>query len=255
MNITLGRRIYWVLALVGLLALAGAAVAMTSGVTSAGAASSARSPQQINPANFVSEVDNEFFPLEPGTTFFYEGTKEGVPTSNETHVTHDTERILGVKTTVVHDQAYEDGVLVEDTIDWYAQDKAGNVWYFGEDTKELDEDGNVISTEGTWKAGVDGARPGIVMEANPRVGDRYQQEFAPGVAEDMARVLSLRKSACVPYDCLDDLLLTKEWSPLDPGVVEHKYYAEGVGFVLGVVVKGGDERSALVRITTDSRDD
>ena len=163
MHVALKRRVYWVLAVVALLALGGAGLAMTSGVTSAGSRGPARSPGQINPANFVKEVDNEFFPLEPGTTFYYEGTTDGVPTNNVTYVTHDTKRILGVKTTVVHDRAYEDGVLVEDTFDWYAQDRAGNVWYFGEDTKELDEDGNVISTEGSWKAGVDGAQPGIIV--------------------------------------------------------------------------------------------
>ncbi len=251
MSINPARRMYRVLALFALLALAGAALALTSGVTSAGGLGRARSTGQIDPSNFVREVDNQFFPLDPGTTFYYEGEKDGTPTTNVTHVTHQTKRILGVRTTVVHDQAYEDGVLVEDTIDWYAQDKAGNVWYFGEDTKELDPDGNVISTEGTWKAGVDGAEPGIVMEAHPRVGDRYQQEFATGVAEDMAKVLSLHRSACVSYGCFHDLLLTKEWTPLEPGVVEHKYYAEGVGFILGVMVKGGDERTELVRVTTD----
>ena len=252
MRMTLGRRVSWVLALAALLAVAGAAVVMTSGVTSAGGRGPAQSRRHISPANFVSEVDNEFFPLKPGTTFFYEGEKDGVPTTNETYVTHDTEQILGVTTTVVHDRAFENGVLAEDTFDWYAQDKAGNVWYFGEDTKELDPDGNVISTEGSWEAGVDGAQPGIIMEANPRVGDRYQQEFAPDVAEDMARVLSLHKSACVPYGCFDDLLLTKEWTPLERGVVERKYYAEDVGFILGVMVTGGDERTELVRVTTES---
>lgn len=210
-------------------------------------------PVDINPADFVGEVDNKFFPLPPGTTFFYEGTKDGVPGSNETNVTRDIKQILGVNCTVVHDRGFENGVLVEDTFDWYAQDKAGNVWYFGEDTKELDANGNVISTEGSWEAGVNGAQPGIVMEANPRVGDHYFQEVAPGVAEDEAQVRSLDKSTCVPYGCFDDLLLTKEWTQLDKGVVDHKYYAEDVGFILGVMVKGGEERTELVRITTQKR--
>jgi hypothetical protein len=203
-----------------------------------------------DPGNFVSKVDNRFFPLQPGTTFFYEGDEEGAPTTNKTFVTHDTKQIQGVDTTVVRDRAFKRGVLVEDTFDWYAQDKDGNVCYFGEDTKELDKQGNVISTEGSWEAGVDGAEPGLVMEAKPRVGDTYQQEFAPGVAEDMAKVLSLDKSTCVPYRCFDNLLLTKEWTPLEPGVAEHKYYAKGVGFVRGVMVTGGKEHTELVRITT-----
>jgi hypothetical protein len=209
----------------------------------------------IDPANFVRRVTNDFFPLKPGTTFYYEGTKEGVSTSDTVYVTDNTKTILGVKCTVVHDQSFEEGVLVEDTIDWYAQDRAGNVWYFGEDTKELDPSGNVISTEGSWEAGVDGAKPGIVMEAHPQVGDRYYQEFARGEAEDQAQVLSLDESVCVSYGCFDQVLLTKEWTRLDPGVVEDKYYAEDVGFIRSEMVKGGEERSELVRIAKPSGDD
>jgi len=205
----------------------------------------------IDPRDFVREVDNRFFPLKPGTTFFYEGMEDGVPMSNEFHVTHQIKRILGVTTTVVHDLAYENGVLVEDTFDWFVQDVAGNVWYFGEDTKELDPDGNVISTAGSWEAGVDGAMPGIIMLAHPHLGDRYRQEFAPGIAEDTAQVISLDKSACVRYGCFEDLLLTKEWTPLQRGVLDRKYYAEGIGFILGVMVAGGDERTELVHITME----
>jgi hypothetical protein len=217
-------------------------------------AQAAPQEEPIDPSNFVSKVDNPFFPLTPGTTFFYEEKENGVPAgSNTVFVTHDTKKILDVDTIVVHDQVFdENGKLVEDTFDWFAQDKDGNVWYFGEDSKELDpETGEVISTEGSWEAGVDGAEPGIIMEANPQVGDRYHQEEARGVAEDQARELSLDESACVPYGCFDNLLLTKEWSRLEPGVVEHKYYAKGVGFILGVMVKGGDERTELVNITTE----
>jgi hypothetical protein len=226
--------------------------AMTA--TAAAKPQATRPAADINPANFVSEVTNPFFPLKPGTTFYYEGTTEGVPNNNITAVTHETKQILGVTCTVVHDQAFEEGVLVEDTFDWYAQDKDGNVWYFGEDSKELDEDGNVISTEGSWEAGVDGAQPGIIMKAHPKVGDRYQQELAPGVAEDMAQVIRLQdEEVCVRYGCFEDdeVLLTKEWTPLERGVVEEKYYAEDVGFILGVMVKGGDERTELVSITTE----
>jgi hypothetical protein len=202
------------------------------------------------PDNFVSKVDNKFFPLEPGTTFFYKGEEEGVPSSNKVFVTHKTKEILGVNTTVVHDRVFKKGVLAEDTFDWYAQDKDGNVCYMGEDSKELDKNGNVISTEGSWEAGKNGAQPGIIMEAHPKMGDTYQQEFSSGVAEDMAKVLSLDKSTCVPYGCLHHLLLTKEWTPLEPGVAEHKYYAKDVGFIRGVTVTGGKEHTELVRITT-----
>jgi hypothetical protein len=205
-------------------------------------------PLEIDPDNFVSEVNNPYFPLEPGTTFIYRGETEGAPTRDEMTVTQDTKEILGVTTTVVHHRSYEDGVLIEDTFDWFAQDVDGNVWYFGEDTKELDENGNVISTEGSWEAGVNGAQPGIVMLADPKKGDRYQQEFLPGVAEDRAQVLGFKESLCVRYGCFEDVLVTKEWSPLEKGVVENKYYAKGVGFILSVMVKGGDEQTELVRI-------
>jgi len=202
-------------------------------------------------AGFVSEVINPYFPLHPGTTFHYAGETDGVPSTDDMEVTHTTKVIAGVTCTEVHDRVYTDGVLSEDTLDWYAQDDAGNVWYFGEDTKELDPDGNVTSTEGTWQAGVDGARQGIIMEASPHVGDKYQQEFSLGVAQDNAQVMSLDKSACVRYGCFDDLLLTKEWSPLEKGVVEQKLYALGIGNIRVEVVKGGDERSELVSITSD----
>ena len=211
----------------------------------------------IDPGNFVRYVTNPFFPLKPGTTFYYKGEKDGVPTSDTMLVTDQTKLILGVACTIVHHQSFEDGVLIEDTFDWYAQDKDGNVWYFGEDTKEVDENGNVITTEGSWEAGVDGAQPGIIMEAHPKVGDRYQQEFAPGVAEDMAQVIrSKDDEVCVKVGCFEDdeLVLTKEWTPLEPGVVEEKYYAEDVGFIKGVMVKGGDERTELVRITPKPKD-
>ena len=211
--------------------------------------SSAKNPLlEIDPDNFVSQVDNSYFPLEPGTTFIYRGETEGVPTRNETYVTYDTKVILGVTCTVVRDQAFEEGVLVEETFDWFVQDVDGNVWYFGEDTKELDENGNVISTEGSWEAGVDGAQAGIIMLADPKKGDRYQQELAPGVAEDMAQVLGFEESLCVRYGCFEHVLVTKEWSPLEKGVVEHKYYAKGVGFIFGVMVKGGEEQTELVRV-------
>ena len=207
-----------------------------------------RPQSQIDPNNFVSQVDNPYFPLTPGTTLIYRGETEGVPTRNETYVTYDTKVILGVTTIVVHDQAFDKGVLVEDTFDWYAQDVDGNVWYFGEDTKELDENGNVISTEGSWEAGVNGAEPGIVMLADPKKGDRYQQEFATDIAEDMAQVIGFEASFCVRYGCFEDVLVTKEWTPLERGVVENKYYAKGVGFIFGVMVKGGDEQTELVRV-------
>jgi len=204
--------------------------------------------QGMDPDDFVSEVDNPYFPLTPGTTFIYAGETDGVPTSDEMTVKHQTKQILGVAITVVHHLSYEDGVLVEDTLDWFAQDVDGNVWYFGEDTKELDEDGNVVSTEGSWEAGVDGAQAGIIMPADPKKGDKYQQESAPDIAEDMAQIVGFEDSLCVSYGCFENVLVTKEWSPLEKQVVENKYYAEGVGFIFGDMVKGGDEQSELVEV-------
>src|SRR6266540_5923114 len=229
-------------------ALATIGLAILFATVSIAAISTHRVHRQLDPGNFVSVIDNPYFPLTPGTTFVYRGETDGVPIRNTTYVTYETKIILGITCTVVHDQAFERGVLVEDTFDWYAQDVDGNVWYFGEDTKELDENGNVISTEGSWEAGVDGAEPGIIMEANPQVGDRYQQEFAAGVAEDMAQVIGFEDTFCVRYGCFEDVLVTKEWTPLERGVVENKYYAPGVGFIYGVMVKGGDEQTELVRV-------
>jgi hypothetical protein len=225
-----------------------AAVLLLAGTVSAPSFVSGANPQ-FDPDNFVQGVDNPFFPLVPGTTYFYEGESEGVPTSTITEVTNQTKQILGVTTIVVHDRNFEDGVLIEETFDWYAQDKQGNVWYLGEDSRELDENGNVISTEGSWEAGVDGAKAGIIMLADPKKGDRYSQEVAPGVAEDMAQVIALDASVCVPYDCFEGVLATKEWTPLERGIIERKFYAEGVGFIYGVMTKGGDEFTELVDIT------
>jgi hypothetical protein len=199
-------------------------------------------------ASFVSAVDNPFFPLPPGTTYSFSGVQDGVPTSDVMHVNRKTKEILGVDCTEVHDQAFENGVLVEDTLDWYAQDVDGSVWYFGEDTKELDAAGNVVSTEGSWQAGVNGAQPGVIMEASPQVGDLYFQEFSEGVAEDVAEVVSLDGSTCVAYGCFDGVLVTREWSPLEPNVVEEKSYASGIGFIRAETIKGGDEIEELVAI-------
>ena len=203
----------------------------------------------IDPADFVAEIDNPFFPLTPSTTFIYLGeTPEGTE-HNEVVVTKETKEILGVTTVVVWDKVWLDDELIEETYDWYAQDKEGNVWYFGEDSKEY-EDNVVVSTAGSWEAGVDGAQPGIIMEANPQVGDSYRQEYYQGEAEDMAEVLSLNETASVQYDYFTDCLMTKEWTPLEPGVTAHKYYAPGVGFVMEVGVEGGSERLKLIDIKT-----
>ena len=186
----------------------------------------------INPNDFVPVIDNPFFTLEPGATFITES-----PEGSDVHevdnfvVTRETKVIDGVVCHVIHDTAIVDGEVVEKTNDYFAQDKAGNVWYFGEDTKEF-ENGKVVSTEGTWRAGVDGAQPGIIMEASPHTGDSYDQENAPPVAQDHAVVLSVNDKVTVPYGTFDHVLVTEETSPLTPDEIEWKHYAAGVGFLL-----------------------
>jgi len=162
-------------------------------------------------------------------------------------VTHSTKKVMGVKCVVVDDRVWAGGKLTEKTFDWYAQDKAGNVWYFGEDSKEYKKNGKV-STEGSWEAGKHGAKPGIIMQAHPKVGQSYRQEYQKGSAEDMARVLDLNGSAKVPYGSFDHVLVTREWSPLEQGVVEHKKYAAGVGDIKEVTVKGPQETLGLVNV-------
>lgn len=201
----------------------------------------------IDPADFVRGVSNPYFPLTPGTTMIYEGETSDGFERIEDFVTHRTKRILGVSCTEVRDRAWLDGELIEETFDWYAQDVHGNVWYFGEFSTEF-EDGIPISNEGSWEAGVDGAQPGIIMLANPQVGDTYRQEFYEGVAEDMARVHSLGQFACVAYGCFSNVLVTKEWTPLEPGHNEYKYYAPGVGLILEVGRHGGQDSIELVSI-------
>jgi len=204
----------------------------------------------INPDDFVEVVDNPYFPLTPGTTFVYEGESEGEPIRDEVYVTSETRTVMGVKTIVVRDREFEDGELAEETFDWYAQDKDGNVWYFGEDSKEYDE-GEVVSTEGSWEAGVNGAQPGIIMEGKPQVGDTYRQEYLAGEAEDMAEVVSLSESVSVPYGSFENCLKTREWTPLEPGIEENKYYAAETGLLMEITVKGEAERLELVEIITE----
>ncbi|HKG25053.1 MAG TPA: hypothetical protein VKB09_05350, partial [Thermomicrobiales bacterium] len=180
-------------------------------------------------------------------TFVYEGTSDGESEHNEVAVTTETKTIFGVRCVEVRDTVSVEGELTEETLDWYAQDKDGNVWYFGEDSKSY-ENGKVASTEGSWEAGVDGAQPGIIMPAEPKVGDEYRQEYYAGEAEDMAAVLQLGGSVTVPYGTFDDVLVTKEWSPLEPDVVEHKTYAPGVGLILAESVQGEQERLELVDV-------
>lgn len=197
---------------------------------------------------WAPRVTNQWFPLRPGTTYVYRGARDGQPSREVLTVTHLTKVIQGVRCTVVSDRLYVRGRLHERTTDWYAQDRRGAVWYFGEQTAELDAKGRVTSTEGTWQSGVDGAKAGIYMPARPRVGQSFRQELYAGHAEDHFRVLSLNVSVSVPYISSRHALLTKEWTPLEPGVIDHKLYVRGVGTVKEETVKGGSERNVLVAV-------
>ena len=185
---------------------------------------------EIDAAAFTSRVDHPYLPKLPGTRWVYEArSSDGEVEVVTVEVLDETRTVMGVETIVVHDVVYtEDGRLVEDTFDWFAQDADGNVWYFGEDTKAYDEDGNV-SEAGAWEAGVDGALPGIVMPAEPVVsGTGYRQEYLAGEAEDMGQVI----------DRGVGVVVTRDWTPLEADVVEEKTYLEGVGFVYESKVDG-----------------
>ena len=243
----LSRRI---IAVVGL-------VALLAGACTRGGQANVPSPPAspgyhpvYDPSQFTATVDNPWFPLKPGTTWVYEGTKDGKKARDVYTVTSDTKVIAGVPCIVVHDSLYLNGALEEETLDYYSQDAQGNVWYFGEDTKTLDANGNVKSTDGTFHAGVDGAQPGIFMEAQPAIGHAFRQEYYLGQAEDQYKVASLSATITVPYGSFQNAQLTNEWTALEPDVLDEKYYVKGVGEVLEEAVKGPTERLQLVSFTS-----
>lgn len=209
----------------------------------------ARFDPNINPANFVDPLEigvsvaaNTYMPLLQGFTRIYESGDETITVT----VTSETIDIMGVKCIVVRDTVEEDGVLIEDTVDWFAQDIAGNVWYFGEISKNYEE-GMLVDLDGSWKAGSEGAKAGIVMKAAPQVGDVYRQEWALGEAEDMGEVLSLSASATSPAaDCNNNCLQTRDFTPLEPDVNENKFYAPGIGVIVALDVEEPDEPEQLV---------
>jgi len=205
-------------------------------------------PVTLDPANFVATVDNRYWPLPVGATWTYvETAADGTEQQITVEVLPDTREILGIAATIVHDQVTEDGELVEDTFDWYAQDSAGNVWYLGEDTKEY-ENGEVSSTEGSWEAGVDGALPGIVMPAQPTPGLTYRQEFYAGHAEDAATVLDIGAQVALATGAYADVIVTRETTALEPSLAELKLYAPGVGLVLELGLSPELTRGELVEV-------
>jgi hypothetical protein len=204
---------------------------------------------ELDSADFTSEIDNPWLPLRVGARWLYRETdQEGAEQRVEVTVLDETRDVMGVEVRVVHDVVTEDGELVEDTYDWYAQDAGGNVWYLGEETKEF-ENGKVSSTAGSWEAGVDGAQPGVVMPAEPEVGMTYRQEYYEGEAEDAAEVLSLDEQVEAPFGAFAGVLMTKDYTPLEPDILEHKFYARGVGVVLALAISGGSDREELVEFS------
>ena len=233
------------------------AVASPSATAAASASPAAGLPQgsdpvTLDPANFVAVIDNPWWPMAVGSEWEYTETDaDGTVAKVKVTVTDETKQIQGITATVVHDVLTEDGEVVEDTFDWYAQDVDGNIWYLGEDTKEF-ENGHVVTTEGSWEAGVDGAFAGVIIPAQPTVGLTYRQEYLAGEAEDQATVLSLDEQAEVPAGAYQNLMLTKEFTPVEPDVLEYKWYAQGVGQVLAITVSGGSDREELDKYTPGS---
>jgi hypothetical protein len=203
-------------------------------------------PVELDPADFGAPIDNPYWPMRPGTRWVYrESDPEGPELVVEVTVTDEVKAILGIEATVVHDVVTQGDEVVEDTYDWYAQDAAGNIWYLGEATEEY-ENGRVVSSEGSWEAGVDGAQPGVIVPGSPEVGMAYRQEYLEGEAEDAAEIVSLHERVDVPFGSFDDVLMTKDFTPLEPRILEHKFYARGVGPVLAIGVSGGSGREELV---------
>lgn len=212
-------------------------------------------PVELDPSDFTTTIDNLYWPMEPGTRWIYRETDEqGNRQRVVVTVTNETKMIAnGIEARVVRDTVTQDGQLVEDTKDWYAQDARGTIWYLGEDTAEF-EDGEITTRKGSFEAGVDGALPGVMVPADPVPGMRYRQEYDAGEAEDNGAVLSTEELAGVPYGQFRDALLTKDTITIEPDVQEYKLYAPGVGPVLVLGVSGGGGREELVSVQQVSGD-
>ena len=213
------------------------------------AAPTATAPTAMMPAKWASEVTNPWYPLKPGAVYTYTGSEDGEPLKDVLKVTSKKKVVQGVSATVVDDRVYKKGVLVEKTKDWYAQDSKGNVWYLGEATAELDRNGKVTSTEGSWESGRNGAHAGIFMPAHPTVGFSAYQEYYKGHAEDRFEILSLTANVSTPAAASTTALLSRETSRLEPDVVDHKIYVKGIGDVVEKTVKGGSEKLILQSVT------
>jgi hypothetical protein len=240
------------LAALGVLALSACGGDAGRGSGSADPSSAGQLPQgdepvDLDPADFTVDITNRYWPMEPGDRWVSTETDgEGEALRVEVTVEDRTHTVAsGIEARVVHDLVTRDGATVEDTVDWYAQDADGNVWYLGEETAEY-ENGKVVSTEGSWEAGVDGAQPGIAVPADPRPGTTYRQEYLAGEAEDQGEVLSTSEQVEVPTGRYTDALMTRDTTALEPDVAELKFYVPGIGPVLTLSISGGAGREELV---------
>ncbi len=200
---------------------------------------------KMEPANFTHAVTNPYFPLVPGTTATFLENDGRETRENKLTVTRETKNVMGVRCVVVRDTLTLDGALVEDSVGWYAQDRQGAVWIFGESVREM-KIGGRVSTEGSWEAGIAGAQPGIVMPAHPKIGERYRQEYLANVAEDIGQIAALDETVTVPGGTFAGCVRTREWSMLDSGTSK-KWYAKGVGLVRAESTDG--EVSTLISLT------
>jgi len=205
---------------------------------------------RFEPSRHTATVTNPWFPLKPGRTLVSVGVKEGEKALDLTVTTSRTKVIAGVRTRIVEDRLYLNNVLHERTSDYYAQDRCGNVWYFGEDTAELDARGRVVDTEGSFHAGVDGAQPGVFMQAHPQLGRKFRQEWYAGQAEDVFWAVNRHAKVKVPLGTFHNALRTLETTALEPGVLDTKYYVRGIGQVAELSLRGPTERLVLVEITS-----
>jgi hypothetical protein len=238
----------------GLLGTTVAVAASPAVATAASTLPQGSEPVHLDPADFSTRIDNPYFPLVPGDRYIYRETDaEGAKQRVVVNVTNKTKLIAnGITARVVHDRVTERGKVVEDTFDWYAQDSDGNVWYLGEDTVECKK-GKIKSHSGAFEAGVDGAQPGVIMPANPEPGLTYRQEYYAGKAEDKGQIVSLHEQAEVPFGHFPDVLMTKDLNPLEPKVLEFKFYAKGIGPVEAIAVSGGTDREELKRVKHDRK--
>jgi hypothetical protein len=206
-------------------------------------------PVNLDPANFSADITNAYWPMKPGTRWIFRASEEGEPPQDITIVaTTATKKLAnGITARVVRDTARSEGQLVEDTIDWYAQDTVGNVWYMGEQTAEF-ENGKVVSRAGSWEAGKDGAMPGIMLPAQPQDGQKYRQEFKKAEAEDNGEVIATNDLVQVKAGRYKAAVVTMDTSNLEKNVVEYKFYAPAVGPVLALDISGGASREELVKI-------